>query len=101
MAVKILGYKELSDGRIVGIMAPFTAMDEDSSTYTFIGNLIEAVETLESEAIAYLEGKHALRGTQLNNFDHYAPLQNKKSCLKRRFFVNSGERLFSYKILEA
>ena len=40
LAVKILGHKELSDGWIVGIMAHFTALNEDSSTYTFIVDLI-------------------------------------------------------------
>ena len=69
--VKILGHKELSDGRIVGIVAPFTALDEESSTYTFISDLIEAVETLESEAVQYLEGKHAMGGTQLKLADDY------------------------------
>jgi hypothetical protein len=68
---KILGHKELSDGRIVGLVAPFTALDEESSTYTFIGDLIEAVETLESEAVQYLEGKHAMGGTQLKLVDEY------------------------------
>lgn len=60
------------------VVVPFTVLDEESSTYTFMGDLIEAVDTLESEAVRYLEGKHALGGTQLNILDPYAPAKNKK-----------------------
>ena len=75
--VKILGHKELSDGRIVGIVAPFTPLDDESSNYLFISDLIEAVETLESQAVQYLEGKHALGGMQLGIMDDYAPEKKK------------------------
>ena len=75
--VKILGHKTLSDGRIVGIVAPFTVLDAETSTYKSIANLIDCVECLQGEAVEYLEGKHALGGKQLGIMDDYAPEKKK------------------------
>ena len=75
--VKILGHKTLSDGRIVGIVAPFTVLDAETSTYKSIANLIDWVECLQGEAVEYLEGKHALGGKQLGIMDDYAPEKKK------------------------
>ena len=75
--VKILGHKTLSDGRIVGITAPFTVLDNETSTYKSIADLIDCVEGLQGEAVEYLEGKHALGGKQLGLMDEYAPEKRK------------------------
>ena len=75
--VKILGHKTLSDGRIVGIAAPFTVLDVETSTYKSIADLIDCVECLQGEAVEYLEGKHALGGKQLGIMDDYAPDKKK------------------------
>ncbi|WP_417867990.1 hypothetical protein [Xanthomarina gelatinilytica] len=67
--ITISGAKRLSNGKMVNFNTPFTKWEEVDEGYRFISELINVLEDLKDEVIAYMEGKQGSKVQMEMAFD--------------------------------
>jgi hypothetical protein len=67
--ITISGSKRLSNGKMINFNTPFTKWEAVDEGYKFISELINVLEDLKDEVIAYMEGKQGTKAQTEMNFD--------------------------------
>jgi hypothetical protein len=67
--VTLIGQRELAGGRVLNLTSPYTAFEDENSTYQYPGQLETIVLNAIAEVEAALRGKASEAGRQLYLFD--------------------------------
>lgn len=70
--IKITGTKLLKNGKAISFETPKTDRGSDEDAYEFFDQLIDTVESIKEEILAFMDGKQA-ESNQTNMFDGFEP----------------------------